>query len=140
MPTFHNEPPTDFAIDANRQAMQAALSEVRAQLGRGYPLWIDGQAIEATHKNVSLDPSQNPAWWEKSVTPVSAKSRRPWRAAPNGIARVVGYAGRRPRGIFDTSGGRHASPALRVGGVGSLRVRQAVARSRRRRSRGDRLL
>ena len=58
MPTFHNEPPTDFAIDANRQAMQAALSEVRAQLGRGYPLWIDGQAIEATHKNVSLDPSQ----------------------------------------------------------------------------------
>jgi RHH-type proline utilization regulon transcriptional repressor/proline dehydrogenase/delta 1-pyrroline-5-carboxylate dehydrogenase len=55
---FRNEPPIDFADDANRQAMQTALADVRAQLGRDYPLWIDGQAIEATHKDVSLDPSQ----------------------------------------------------------------------------------
>ena len=30
--TFHNEPPADFAVAANRDAMQAALADVRRQI------------------------------------------------------------------------------------------------------------
>jgi RHH-type proline utilization regulon transcriptional repressor/proline dehydrogenase/delta 1-pyrroline-5-carboxylate dehydrogenase len=55
---FRNEPPTDFAIDENRQAMQTALGDVEMQLGREYPLWIDGRAIEADRQDVSFDPSR----------------------------------------------------------------------------------
>jgi RHH-type proline utilization regulon transcriptional repressor/proline dehydrogenase/delta 1-pyrroline-5-carboxylate dehydrogenase len=55
---FRNEPPIDFAIDANRQAMLAALADVRAQLGRTYPLWINGRPVETGQLHDSVDPSQ----------------------------------------------------------------------------------
>lgn len=41
---FTNEPLTDFAIAANREAMKAALAEVRQQFGRTYPVVIDNTA------------------------------------------------------------------------------------------------
>jgi RHH-type proline utilization regulon transcriptional repressor/proline dehydrogenase/delta 1-pyrroline-5-carboxylate dehydrogenase len=41
---FTNEPLTDFAIAANREAMKAALAEVRQQFGRTYPIVIDNTA------------------------------------------------------------------------------------------------
>jgi RHH-type proline utilization regulon transcriptional repressor/proline dehydrogenase/delta 1-pyrroline-5-carboxylate dehydrogenase len=57
LPAFRNEPPVDFAIDRNRDAMQAALAEVRSQFGRSYPLVIDGQRVETRTEFVSRNPS-----------------------------------------------------------------------------------
>jgi hypothetical protein len=43
-PHFPNEPVADFSKSANREAMERALREVRAQLGREYDLLIAGRA------------------------------------------------------------------------------------------------
>ncbi len=40
---FSNEPVADFSKPANREAMERALREVRAQLGREYELLIAGR-------------------------------------------------------------------------------------------------
>ena len=40
---FSNEPVADFSKPANREAMEKALREVRAQLGREYDLLIAGR-------------------------------------------------------------------------------------------------
>jgi RHH-type transcriptional regulator, proline utilization regulon repressor / proline dehydrogenase / delta 1-pyrroline-5-carboxylate dehydrogenase len=55
--TFTNQPPVDFAIAENREAMQAALAEVREQLGRHYPLVIAGRQIDSAQHGESTDPS-----------------------------------------------------------------------------------
>ncbi len=54
--TFANEPHVDFALDANRQAMQAAIDRVRGQLGCHCPLVIDGQSVDTSDNVVSLVP------------------------------------------------------------------------------------
>ena len=57
---FRNEPPTDFARASNRDAMRRALEQVRSQLGRNYPLWIDGREAGAGSRWLdSLDPSHS---------------------------------------------------------------------------------
>jgi RHH-type transcriptional regulator, proline utilization regulon repressor / proline dehydrogenase / delta 1-pyrroline-5-carboxylate dehydrogenase len=57
---FKNEPPTDFARAENRAAMREALESVRLLLGRRYPLWIGGQAVDGgTRWLDSLNPSQS---------------------------------------------------------------------------------
>ncbi|HJT30750.1 MAG TPA: L-glutamate gamma-semialdehyde dehydrogenase [Pirellulales bacterium] len=58
LPAFQNEPIADFARAENRQAMLDALAQVRGQLGRHDPLWIDGQAIESNERIESRDPSR----------------------------------------------------------------------------------
>lgn len=40
LPPFTNEPVTDFSRAIHREAMQAALAQVKQQLGQEYPLWI----------------------------------------------------------------------------------------------------
>jgi 1-pyrroline-5-carboxylate dehydrogenase len=55
---FRNEPNTDFSQPANRQAMEAALQKVRAELGREYPLRIGGESISTGDKLVSVNPSR----------------------------------------------------------------------------------
>jgi len=55
---FRNEPLTDFASDAGRREMQAALRTVGAELGREFPLLIDGQAIRTDKTFRSVNPSQ----------------------------------------------------------------------------------
>ena len=55
---FKNEPTADFARASQRRSMQEALEQVKRELGRAYPLWIDGQAVESPEKLVSLDPSE----------------------------------------------------------------------------------
>ena len=57
-PVYQCEPPTDFAIEANRQAMQTALEQVAAQLGQSYPLRIGGKSIETEGKVESTNPSK----------------------------------------------------------------------------------
>lgn len=58
MPTpFVNEPFEDFSKPAVAARMQQAIDRVRAQLGREYPLVIDGQKVKTTATIASLDPS-----------------------------------------------------------------------------------
>ncbi len=60
LPPFRNEPPTDFAIAGNREAMQQALEEVRPQLGRRYPLLIGGGEVDTDERTLdSVNPSQS---------------------------------------------------------------------------------
>jgi 1-pyrroline-5-carboxylate dehydrogenase len=54
---FRNEPLTDFTRDENRRAQQEALDQVRAELGRTYPLVIGGQHIETAETFNSINPA-----------------------------------------------------------------------------------
>lgn len=55
--TFRNQPPVDFSRAENRDAMQAAIDEVREQLGSIYPLVIGGERIETGEYFASFDPA-----------------------------------------------------------------------------------
>ena len=54
---FVNEPVADFSKPANREAMERALREVRAQLGREYELLIAGRREKTGDLLKSLNPS-----------------------------------------------------------------------------------
>lgn len=54
---FKNEPILLFKDEAERAAMQAALAEVKAQLGRDYPLFIGGEKVTTENWLPSHDPS-----------------------------------------------------------------------------------
>ena len=59
IPPFRNEPPTDFAREANREAMRQALERARGQLGRRYSLIINGRDIDTESERIdSINPSQ----------------------------------------------------------------------------------
>ena len=45
VPEFTNEPFTDFQAQPDRQAMEAALREVKGEFGRQWPLRIGGKDI-----------------------------------------------------------------------------------------------
>ena len=47
---FKNEPFTDFSKPENAAAMGAALEKVRSELGREYPIVIDGEKISIESK------------------------------------------------------------------------------------------
>jgi len=55
---FRNEPFTDFSDSQNAEAMRAAIEQVRAELGREYPLIINGERITTGKKFESIDPSE----------------------------------------------------------------------------------
>jgi RHH-type proline utilization regulon transcriptional repressor/proline dehydrogenase/delta 1-pyrroline-5-carboxylate dehydrogenase len=57
MADFVNEPPTDFSIAANREALADAVKELDGKLGRTCPLIIDGHAIETPRTLESRNPS-----------------------------------------------------------------------------------
>jgi len=50
---FANEPVNDFSKQANRDAMQSALTEAAGQFGRTYPLVIGGNAV-ATESSIEV--------------------------------------------------------------------------------------
>lgn len=54
---FANEPLADFTIPEQRAAFPQAISRVRTQLGRTYPLFINGRDVSTGE----LEPSSNPA-------------------------------------------------------------------------------
>ena len=58
LPAFQNEPYTDFSQPSNRTAMEKALAKVRGELGREYPLLIDGDRVETGDKLISRNPSK----------------------------------------------------------------------------------
>ncbi len=55
---FANEPVADFSKSANREAMEQALRDVRAQFGREYDLLIAGRREKTRDKLKSLNPSR----------------------------------------------------------------------------------
>jgi RHH-type proline utilization regulon transcriptional repressor/proline dehydrogenase/delta 1-pyrroline-5-carboxylate dehydrogenase len=55
---FRNEPPIDFAKEENRERMREALALVRTQLGRSYPLVINGRNVTGAGEIVSVNPSK----------------------------------------------------------------------------------
>ncbi len=58
LPSFRNEPYTDFSTPANRIAMESALARVRTQLGRNYSLLIGGERVETAEKLISVNPAR----------------------------------------------------------------------------------
>jgi 1-pyrroline-5-carboxylate dehydrogenase len=54
---FRNEPFTDFSKPENADAMRAALEKVRGELGREYPIVINGEKIALESKFKSIDPA-----------------------------------------------------------------------------------
>lgn len=55
---FKNEPLIDFSKAENRQAQQAALEQVKGELGQKYPLVIGGQKIYNDATFASVNPAQ----------------------------------------------------------------------------------
>lgn len=52
------EPLTDFSKEENKKAFEQALAKVRSELGKEYPLIINGEKIFTEKKIVSYNPSQ----------------------------------------------------------------------------------
>lgn len=57
LPQYKHEPFTDFTVDANRKAMEAALKQIKADFGKNYDLFVDGKYITTDNKIVSVNPS-----------------------------------------------------------------------------------
>ena len=55
-PPFEPEPYVDFNQEGPRAHMVAALEKVRGELGRSYPLWIDGEAVTPGETFDSVSP------------------------------------------------------------------------------------
>jgi RHH-type proline utilization regulon transcriptional repressor/proline dehydrogenase/delta 1-pyrroline-5-carboxylate dehydrogenase len=55
---FRNQPPVDFALASQRNAMREALNSVRSKLGRTCPLVIGGEKIETSERVASVNPSR----------------------------------------------------------------------------------
>lgn len=55
---FKNEPFTDFLLEENKQAMQAALVKVKKELGQTYPLTIGKDKISTEEVIVSTNPGK----------------------------------------------------------------------------------
>jgi 1-pyrroline-5-carboxylate dehydrogenase len=67
---YVNEPSVDFTVEANRAAMRAAVADVEKQLGREYPLIINGEPRTTGQWITSVNPG-NP----KQVVGKVAKAR-----------------------------------------------------------------
>ncbi|RKQ30508.1 L-glutamate gamma-semialdehyde dehydrogenase [Oceanobacillus halophilus] len=55
---FKHEPFTDFTNENNRKEFEAALKKVKAELGKEYPLVINGEKIYTEDKLVSVNPGK----------------------------------------------------------------------------------
>jgi 1-pyrroline-5-carboxylate dehydrogenase len=58
LPEFRNEPFTDFSRPENVAAFRAALDQVKAEIGRTYPLVIGGERITLDKTFPSINPSR----------------------------------------------------------------------------------
>src|SRR5258708_11078719 len=80
VPEFANEPLTDFAQSVpDRQAMEAALREVKGEFDRQWPLVIGGQRVTTT---AWID-SHNPCPKQQIVGPTARAGRVGARRAPD---------------------------------------------------------
>ena len=56
-PRFVNEPPLDFALESARMEMSDAITKVRRQLGKHYPLVIGGRPVKTVESLNSVNPA-----------------------------------------------------------------------------------
>jgi len=56
---FYNEPLKDFALPENRKAVLLALAEARKNLGKTYPLHINGKDVKTARTLARVNPSQS---------------------------------------------------------------------------------
>ncbi|GGI43940.1 1-pyrroline-5-carboxylate dehydrogenase [Paenibacillus marchantiophytorum] len=54
--TYANEPFTDFNLEVNQKSLQAAISKVKSELGREYPLHIGAEKVVTEAKITSINP------------------------------------------------------------------------------------
>ncbi|MFD0693136.1 L-glutamate gamma-semialdehyde dehydrogenase [Paenibacillus sp. GCM10027628] len=54
--TYANEPFTNFALEENKKAMEAAIAKVKSELGREYPLYIGAEKVVTDAKITSINP------------------------------------------------------------------------------------
>lgn len=57
LPPYSPQPYVDFSDEEPRARMLAALKQVEGQLGRTYPLWIDGEAVSSGETFHSVSPA-----------------------------------------------------------------------------------
>ncbi len=57
LPSFKPEPYVDFSLPENQKKMKEALSKVRAELGKEYPLIIGGEEVKSDNTFNSINPS-----------------------------------------------------------------------------------
>lgn len=55
---FKNEPFTDFSQPENVEVFRKAIEEVRSELGKSYPIIINGEKIELSSKFESINPAK----------------------------------------------------------------------------------
>ncbi|MEZ5425943.1 MAG: L-glutamate gamma-semialdehyde dehydrogenase [Pyrinomonadaceae bacterium] len=55
---FKNEPFTDYSTPENKKAIEEAIERVKGELGREYPVIINGEKIELDQKFKSVNPSK----------------------------------------------------------------------------------
>lgn len=56
--TFRNEPDTDFSIASEVEALKGAISSIRKELGKVYPVIIGGEKIFTEDKLTSINPGK----------------------------------------------------------------------------------
>ncbi len=89
---FQNEPFADFTDERVRNSFQEAIQQVRGQLGKTWPLWINGEEIHTDTQETTLNPA-NPeeiigcvcqASPEQLETAIQAASgaQKSWAATP----------------------------------------------------------
>jgi 1-pyrroline-5-carboxylate dehydrogenase len=89
---FRNEPFTDFSVEENRKAFEAALKKVESELGKEYTLIIGGERITTDRKLKSINPSDkdqvvgvvnqaDQALAEKAIQTAAATFEK-WKAIP----------------------------------------------------------
>ncbi len=84
---FRNEPLADFAEEENRRKMRDALGSVRGQLGRTYPLRIEGRSVETSGRIVSNNPSDHA---QVVGSAAAAETRHVSDAVGSGAPRTAG--------------------------------------------------
>jgi 1-pyrroline-5-carboxylate dehydrogenase len=89
---FRNEPLTDFRRPEEHAAFAAALERVRGQLGRQYPLVIDGREVRTGQLHASRNPArpdevigefaQADLRWTDEALDAATRAFRSWRDVP----------------------------------------------------------
>ncbi len=83
---FHNEALKDFALPENRKAMLQALQSARKNLGKTYPLHINGKDVTTARTLARINPSQSDQVVGKVCMAGTAEAELAFQAASNAFS------------------------------------------------------